>query len=123
MKSEELADELEALAKDAAPLPWSDTERDEDEQVVIKDEDNLELATLWHHCVRSLEMQIHANAALIVALRNNIPDILSSLRRVAELEVALRFYGDPHEIPSEGPWGVDSTDFGNVARQALTGEA
>jgi hypothetical protein len=47
--------------------------------------------------------------------------------RILELEAglatavdALEFYGGHHECPNEGPWGIDSTDFGNVARQALT---
>lgn len=32
---------------------------------------------------------------------------------------ALRFYADPHEIPSEGPWGLHSNDFGSKARAVL----
>jgi len=46
-------------------------------------------------------------------------------RQAAEIErlrEALRFYADEHEYPSDGPWGVNSDDFGTVARAALTGE-
>lgn len=32
---------------------------------------------------------------------------------------ALKFYGHEHEWPNEGPWGVDSTDFGHIARATL----
>jgi len=32
---------------------------------------------------------------------------------------ALRFYADEHEYPSDGPWGVNSDDFGTVARATL----
>lgn len=43
--------------------------------------------------------------------------------RVAKLEEALRFYTGVHEPalsrPNEGPWGVNSTDFGEVAHKAL----
>jgi len=39
---------------------------------------------------------------------------------VAELVEALNFYAANHDWPNEGPWGVDSTDFGDVARAALT---
>ncbi len=46
-------------------------------------------------------------------------------RQAAEIERlrrALRFYADEHEYPSDGPWGVNSDDFGKRARAALTGE-
>lgn len=46
----------------------------------------------------------------------------ASLRaRVEKLEGALNYYAANHEWPNEGPWGVDSTDFGEVARAALEG--
>ena len=39
----------------------------------------------------------------------------------AALIEALRFYADNqgNNEPNEGPWGVNSTDFGQVARAAL----
>ncbi len=39
--------------------------------------------------------------------------------RIAVLEAALSYYAKEHKNPSEGPWGLNSTDFGNVARRAL----
>jgi hypothetical protein len=36
---------------------------------------------------------------------------------------ALRFYADEHEYPSDGPWGVNSDDFGKVARATLKGKS
>ena len=33
---------------------------------------------------------------------------------------SLRFYADFHENPNDGPWGVNSQDFGKEARAALT---
>ena len=39
------------------------------------------------------------------------------------LREALSFYADFHEAPSDGPWGVESQDFGEVARAALKGES
>lgn len=40
--------------------------------------------------------------------------------RIAELEEALRFYAGEHPNPNDGPWGVDSDDYGNVAIAALS---
>jgi hypothetical protein len=42
--------------------------------------------------------------------------------RIEQLEQALRFYVANHLTPNEGPWGINSTDFGEVARAALAGE-
>lgn len=43
--------------------------------------------------------------------------------RIEALEAALRFYTGLYEPglsnPNEGPWGINSTDFGEVARKAL----
>jgi hypothetical protein len=39
---------------------------------------------------------------------------------IERLREALRFYAKTDYLPtSDGPWGVDSDDFGNVARAAL----
>jgi hypothetical protein len=35
------------------------------------------------------------------------------------LRMALKYYSGPHEFPNHGPWGVNSTDFGQVATAAL----
>lgn len=65
-----------------------------------------------------------ANAALIVALRNNLSAILAALRRVGALEGALK-----GALSVWDEWGsLDSTDPDDrtameAARQALTGEA
>ena len=37
----------------------------------------------------------------------------------AKLDKALRFYAEYWDSPNDGPWGVNSRDFGNVAREAL----
>lgn len=59
----------------------------------------------------------------IVALHNAFPALIAKIEadaaRVAALEGALNFYAANHEWPNEGPWGVDSNDFGNVARAAM----
>ena len=38
------------------------------------------------------------------------------------LREALKFYAKNHFPASEGPWGIDSDDFGEVARAALKGD-
>ncbi len=46
---------------------------------------------------------------------------LATLRaQVERLTGALRFYADFHENPNDGPWGINSQDFGKEARAALT---
>jgi hypothetical protein len=37
----------------------------------------------------------------------------------ARLREALHFYSGDHAIPNDGPWGVNSNDFGRAARAAL----
>lgn len=48
----------------------------------------------------------------LLAVAMNLPE-------VAALRKALHFYADFYENPNEGPWGVNSEDFGKVARTAL----
>lgn len=45
--------------------------------------------------------------------------VLALLDEVERLREALRFYSGHAAIPNDGPWGVDSRDFGKVARAAL----
>jgi len=54
---------------------------------------------------------------------------LQRLERAEVVEVerdrlwkALRYYAEFHEDPNDGPWGVNSQDYGKVARAALRGE-
>ena len=39
--------------------------------------------------------------------------------RLRQYREALEYYAKWHPQPSEGPWGADSTDFGEIARTAL----
>lgn len=48
-----------------------------------------------------------------------VSDMATAQNRVTALEAALSYYAKEHKNPSEGPWGLTSTDFGNVARRAL----
>lgn len=48
------------------------------------------------------------------------PDLLvSAADRLRQYREALEYYAKWHPQPSEGPWGADSTDFGEIARTAL----
>lgn len=62
--------------------------------------------------IRALPLPTHA-ALLAHAMR---------LPEVAAMVEALHFYADFYENPNEGPWGVNSDDFGKVARTALEGK-
>ncbi len=54
------------------------------------------------------------------------PEAADTLERQAaeikRLREALHFYADHHDYPNAGPWGINSDDFGDRARAALTGE-
>ena len=121
MTTSDLASELEALAKDATPGPWSWTE---DNGPKMPKQWRIAPGVLLADCSSGTpggDSIDRANAALIVGLRNDLPAILSALRKAGEMEAALRFYAGPHDRPNEGPWGADSRDFGEVARAALKG--
>ena len=93
---------------------------------------------------RRSKAQHKRNAKFIAHARTDIPDLIAALEaaererdacaglasqavsdmataqnRVTALEAALSYYAKEHKNPSEGPWGLTSTDFGNVARRAL----
>ena len=64
----------------------------------------------------------------VKSIKDQMTEAANTLeRQAAEIErlrEALRFYADEYEFPfpSDGPWGVNSDDFGKIARAALTGE-
>ena len=47
--------------------------------------------------------------------------IAALVKRLEEARGVLHFYADFHENPNEGPWGVNSQDFGEAARAFLAG--
>ncbi len=55
------------------------------------------------------------------------PEAADTLERQAaeikRLREALHFYADHHDYPNAGPWGINSDDFGDRARAALTGDS
>ena len=53
------------------PGPWRVAYVDRNGQSVVMGE-HIELATCWHHCIGSIEREMHANARLIAAA----PDLL-----------------------------------------------
>ena len=57
------------------PGPWEVAYQDKNGQSVVKGE-HIEVATCWHHCVGSIEKEMHANARLIAAA----PELLEALR-------------------------------------------
>lgn len=114
-------DELEKLEKaaDFAPWEWHKTVGG--------------LVEITNHDKWIIEMHKDsgpsrfADAAFIVAIRNAAPELI---RRVRELEVALRFYADPknwkEELIDVGvtslpvPLGTEANyDHGTIARHAL----
>lgn len=62
------------------PGPWEIAEDDIHGQAVVRGE-HTEIATCWHHCVGSLEIEMRANARLIAAA----PDMLRALSILLEV--------------------------------------
>ena len=87
MVDDKSIEELRALLAKATPGPWEVDYLDKNGQRVIRQE-HIEIATLWHHSVGSIEKEMEANAALIVAMRNALPALLdlatASLAREGE---------------------------------------
>ncbi|MCJ9707844.1 hypothetical protein LWS69_02210 [Bordetella hinzii] len=61
------------------PGPWEVAYQDSNGQSVIKAE-HIEVATCWHHCVGSIEKEMHANARLIAAA----PELLDACMAMLE---------------------------------------
>lgn len=58
--------------------------------------------------------------SLIQALAKHRESSVAELQaEVERLREALEYYAKNHNVPDEGPWGIGSDDFGNVARAAL----
>ena len=129
MTTSDLASELEALAKDATPGPWSWTE---DNGPKMPKQWRIAPGVLLADCSSGTpggDSIDRANAALIVGLRNDIPAILSALRKAGEMEAALQTigYGPIGKLDPAGDGGTyaltgnEWLDFRNLARSALKG--
>ncbi len=129
----ELADELEALSKDATPGRWANG-IDDLEGVCAPDTSfgNVICLPPEGRMFASLQ-KWDANAALIVSLRNNLPTILSALRQVEVMRGALeesaktfRKYEASHDAKGtvEGKQKAAANAFmAAKCERALTGEA
>ena len=62
------------------PGPWTVAEDDINGQAIVRGR-HTEIATCWHHCLGSLEIQMRANARLIAAA----PDLLEACQTLATL--------------------------------------
>lgn len=62
------------MENEFTPGPWRVAYLDQNGQSVVQAE-HIEVATCWHHCVDSIEKEMHANATLIAAA----PDLLAAL--------------------------------------------
>lgn len=122
-----LADELEGLADGATPGPWVV----EPEALVTHDPvevayERRMIADLRYFTIPHAD----GNAALIAAVRNRLPAILSALRRVEKLEAALEPFVSAASVLEKVNRSIKDGDLINIemgdlraARQALTGEA
>ncbi len=70
---------------------------------------------VWHHSLAEAEQALE-NAARQLAAR-----VFELQAENERLRTALDYYAKDHPRANEGPWGVDSQNFGRVARAALKG--
>jgi hypothetical protein len=97
------------------PGPWAAAYLDNNGQPVVKAE-HTEVATCWHHCVESLEVQAHANARLIAAA----PELLDVVVRLSRITVV----GEDHTtFASKYPAFADLVGSARAAIAKATGDA
>lgn len=123
----DLADELEGLAKSATPGPWAS----EPDAIVTLDPVELDMERRMIADLRYFTLpHVDGNAALIVALRNNLPAILSALRRVEChrcADIRQRTKEEAEALATLRDRGMKLSEVqdakADAVRQALTGEA
>ena len=103
------ADRIEALTKErdqwiahAKNAIWADSEELKEAEAYAEE----------------LEKELNTCRMAQAVMDNTVADLEAKLSKAVE---ALRFYAWENEmrLPSEGPWGAGSTDFGKVARATL----
>jgi hypothetical protein len=82
-------------------------------EVVVRAED-YEIATCWHHCVGSIEKEMHANARLIAAA----PVLLGALR-----DIEARTYRKPTDGGGLSKRLIDIRQYAMEAIAKATGES
>ena len=90
---------------------------------VIDDKTIVRTGGMWPYDwdAKTSQHEACANAARIASVPSLEAEIERLTARVAELEGALRFYAESHsQNPNDGPWGMSSTDYGTIARAALS---
>lgn len=116
-------DTLAALLADATPGPWA-AEGPLQSIIVWGPEPELRV------CFMTSDGPARPNSKLIALAPELAAEVIALRARAAKdkarierLEAALRFYTGRYEpalsCPNEGPWGVNSGDFGAVAIAAL----
>lgn len=69
------------------------------------------------------QQQLDQDGIMVGVSRQAVDEVLAALAardaEIAWLREALAFYAKDHKRPNEGPWGVNSRDFGDIARAAL----
>lgn len=63
------------------PGPWEVGDDDHNGQAIVRGK-HTEIATCWHHCVTSIEVEMRANARLIAAA----PDLFEALEMIRDAD-------------------------------------
>ncbi len=109
--------ELNKLIEGATDGPWLLS--DNRTRVLIKDVLKLQQRYICDVSIDEWLAPFYTenNAQFIAAARTALP---AALALIAEMKRMAEYYAVPHSMPNEVPWGVNSTDFGKTAQQALT---
>ena len=99
--------------------------------------DDLPISAEFHPAIDRLQDFIAGLAVPTPAVRPDADELVGHMTKLMaagldriealtaerdRLRRALHYYADFHSAPSDGPWGVNSDDFGAEARAALKGE-
>lgn len=105
------------MSEKHTPGPWCVSEDDASGQAVVRGE-HIEIATCWHHCVGSIEIEMRANARLVAAA----PDLLAALQgAIGALEFSQDFHRDLGN--EDQAFAADRLDAARAAIAKATGDA
>lgn len=94
MNASEAIARLRELREKATSGRWEVGDLDRNGQRIVRNE-HIELATLWHHSVGSIEKEMEANAAAIVAAMNSLESLLACAEALAMADELI------HELADE----------------------
>ncbi len=69
--------------------------------------------------IKQWDEYVESVGSVTVAVTHLLGRAEAAEAKLAKAMEALHFYADFYEVPNDGPWGINSDDFGNKARTTL----